>query len=112
MNPDLNPGCLTAPTITATPFLAMQPDAGQPRCRVACDARFTAPDGAVTTAQVVLFQLDDGRVGVAVYPSAARGAVLRWDHGPATDPAVIYWQAPHCAEDQCGTPCGHQEASR
>jgi hypothetical protein len=64
--------------------------------------------GASIEAKITLFELPGGTPGVGVYPTAASGAVLRWDHGPAADPRVVYWRAPHCGDDQCGSPCGHK----
>ena len=62
---------------------------------------------------VTLFQNEDLRLmGAGVYMAGrtgqpVRGTVLRWDAGPEEDPVIITWQAPHCADDECGSPCGH-----
>lgn len=62
---------------------------------------------------ISLFQGRDPRhMGVGVYVTdgdgeQVRGTVLRWDKGVGEDPRVIYWERPHCAGDQCGSPCGH-----
>jgi len=71
-------------------------------------AMFTAADGAPLPAQITLFQLADGRIGVGVYPIETKGTVLRWDRGPDADPSVIHWGAPHCDDDKCGSPCSHK----
>jgi hypothetical protein len=47
---------------------------------------------------------------VGVYPDETHGTVYRWDAGPDAAPTVIHWAAPHCAEDQCGSPCEHRGA--
>jgi hypothetical protein len=94
--------------IAVTPFRDVPPSPGQPQCKVTAAARFTSADGAVTEAEVTLFQLDDGRIGAGVHPAPDRGAVLRWDAGPHADPAVIYWQAPHCGGGECDSPCEHR----
>ena len=42
----------------------------------------------------------------------ARGTVIRWDQGVDADATFLgYWQAPHCADDECGKPCGHESPS-
>lgn len=73
-------------------------------------AVITSSTGRVTEVGLSLFMLADGRIGAGVYPSPDRGAVLRWDRGVNEDPVFIKWQAPdpHCADDLCGAPCGHQ----
>lgn len=91
--------------ITVTPFRRGPADAD---CLSAeAVAQFTSASGAVTTARAVLFQLDDGRIGAAFYPDGDHGTVLRWDSGTGAGPVVIHWQAPHCPDDECGSPCGH-----
>lgn len=73
-------------------------------------AAFTAPDGTPGhQVKVRLFQIGPV-IGVGVYPCGDRGVVLRWDDGPLEDPRVIYWQAPHCADDECGSPCSHEDS--
>lgn len=69
-------------------------------------ALFSALDGSEMPVKVTLFQLGDA-IGVGVYPTKDNGVVLRWDDGPTADPRVIYWRAPHCADDECGSPCPH-----
>lgn len=67
-----------------------------------------ADEEGLTMARVVPFKIKEtGAVGVGVYPTSKRGTVLRWDRGLLRRPTVIHWQAPHCADDQCGSPCGH-----
>ena len=114
MNPATapTPGPSAPQRISVTAFQDVPPDENPPRCRVAAVAEFTHADGTAVRARITMFQLDDGRIGVGVYPAADRGTVLRWDQGTHADPAVIYWQAPHCVDDQCGSPCGHPEAAR
>jgi hypothetical protein len=78
------------------------------------EAVFRAPDGTDLAARITLFQVAGGPPGVGVYfrdkgGNLVRGAVLRWDRGPDADPAVIYWEAPHCEDDQCDDPCGHEQ---
>ena len=102
----------TPQQITITAFRDVPPGSDHPRCQVTATAEFTHTDGAATRARITLFQLDDGRIGAGVYPAADRGTVLRWDQGTHADPTVIYWQAPHCADDECGSPCGHPAAAR
>jgi hypothetical protein len=75
-------------------------------------AVFTAADGSPLLVKITMFQLDDGRIGVGVYPTESNGVVLRWDDGPQDDPQVIYWAAPHCADDVCGSPCGHNSGGK
>lgn len=73
--------------------------------------------GADLPVTITLFQGGDPRhMGVGVYtPGAdgqpALGTVLRFDDGPDAGPRVIFWERPHCADDQCGEPCGHREAA-
>lgn len=97
------------PSVTVTPFTELPPDRDKPR-RAEGTAVFTLPDGSALQAKVSLFMLEDGRIGAAVYPDPAHGAVLRWDDGPQADPRVIYWEAPHCADDECDSPCGHRQS--
>jgi hypothetical protein len=60
-------------------------------------AVFTAPDGTPFPVVVRLFQV--GAIfGVGVYPTDARGTVLRWHDGPHEDPHVIHWAAPQSPE--------------
>lgn len=94
--------------ITVTKFEPLPPDRDHPE-RAEATAMFDGPDGVVATARISLFMLDDGRIGVGVYPTRVRGTVLRWDSGQDADPRVIFWEAPHCAADECGSPCGHAE---
>jgi hypothetical protein len=47
---------------------------------------------------------------VGVYPDETHGTVYRWDAGLDAAPTVIHWEAPHCADDECGSPCGHRSA--
>jgi hypothetical protein len=72
----------------------------------------TQPGAEDIVIRVVLFTVDrpDGTttVGAGIYPVPDHGTVLRWDHGIAAEPRVIHWAAPHCADDECGSPCGHQ----
>lgn len=92
--------------ITVTRFESLPPERDHPE-RAEAMAMFTRPDGTEATARISLFMLEDGRIGAGVYPSRDRGTVLRWDDGPDADPRVIFWEAPHCADDECGSPCGH-----
>jgi hypothetical protein len=92
--------------ITVTQFRPLPADRDHPARAVAL-AGFPQPDGTVKQAKISLFTLEDGRIGVGVYPSKDRGAVLRWDDGPNADPRVIFWEAPHCPDDECGSVCGH-----
>ena len=55
---------------------------------------------------VRLFQLSNGTPGIGIH-SKNRGRVWRWDRGFRHRPTVIHWLAPHCADDQCGSPCAH-----
>lgn len=78
-----------------------------------------AATGADVPVKIRLFQIDTGRVpfGAGVYMTdeagePQRGTVLRWDNGPAADPVVIHWEAPHCADDDCGSLCSHRKAGR
>lgn len=75
-------------------------------------------DGSDVPVEVVPFQNDDygNAYGVAVYflddhGERVRGTVLRWDRGPDAKPTVIRWRRPHCADDVCGRPCHHEQAS-
>jgi hypothetical protein len=70
-------------------------------------ASYADAGGSPLEVKIILFQLGHA-IGVGVYPTDRNGTVLRWDHGPADDPSVIHWNAPHCADDQCGSPCGHE----
>ncbi len=81
---------------------------GDGTARQEITALFTNPDGSELPVKVTLFQLAHGPIGVGVYPTAGNGAVLRWDDGPEAEPTLIHWQAPHCADDQCGAPCEHR----
>ena len=97
---------------------------------IAGGARNRPPDQAITaifrnpadgtdlpvTISVFQYGADPRLFGVGAYladenSELARGTVLRWDDGPEAAPAIIHWQAPHCAADECGAPCGHQEDS-
>lgn len=64
---------------------------------------------------------DDGeyrtdRFGVGVYMLADDGKPLhgtvtawdRWSVTPGIEPRVIEWELPHCDDDECGKPCGHE----
>ena len=80
-------------------------------------ATFRAPDGTDLQVRITLFQVAGGPPGVGVYfcdgnGDLARGTVLRWDAGPDADPTVIHWEAPHCADDECGKPCAHRRRGR
>lgn len=96
--------------IAITPFLPSQDDPGLPVHEVTATATFTRPDGTAAEARVTLFQIDgSGVIGVGVYPGPGdAGTVLRWDKGLGSAPSVVHWRAPHCADDQCGSPCGHR----
>jgi hypothetical protein len=67
---------------------------------------------------IALFQGGDPRhMGVGVYVAGedgedVRGIVLRWDRGVDEDPRIICWEAPHCADDECGKPCAHRKRRR
>ena len=93
--------------------ITVPPAAGQDGLSAKQEIRalFTATDGSPLSVKITMFQLADGRIGVGVYPTEASGTVLRWDDGPQEDPLVIYWAAPHCADDVCGAPCGHKGKS-
>jgi hypothetical protein len=93
-------------TITASPFTELPPSRDRP-LRVEASVVIRQPHGEPVTGAVSVFVLDDGRIGAAFYPDPEHGTVLRWDNGPAAGPRVIHWQAPHCPEDECGSPCGH-----
>lgn len=93
-------------SIEVTPFTGLPADDSHPR-RSEALAAFALPDGSVIGARVVLFMLDDGRIGAGFYPVPGHGTVLRWDDGPHAEPRVIQWQAPHCDADACGSPCRH-----
>lgn len=71
--------------------------------------------GADLPVTITMFQ-DGALMGVGVYVDGedgtpAMGTVLRWDSGPGADPKVIRWERPHCADDDCGSPCGHGRSS-
>lgn len=94
----------------------------RPEIRVESDSRktFTAifqGDECDLPVEIRPFQLDDPPVvGVGTYffdhsGQRIRGTVLRWDNGLDADPTVIQWRAPHCENDECGSPCEHREAS-
>jgi hypothetical protein len=90
--------------IAVTPFAAVSGDEGQPYCKVTATVQFTTA-GTVTQGRITLFQLEDGRIGVGVYPGAGdHGTVLRWDDGPGARPTVITWRAPGHAGEECGSP--------
>lgn len=93
--------------ITVTEFDRLPPERDHPE-RAEAVVMFDRPDGTAATARISLFMLENGRIGVGVYPTPERGTVLRWDDGPDADPRVIFWEAPHCADDDCGSPCGHR----
>lgn len=107
--------------ITVTSFDRLPPGRDHPE-RAEAMVMFGRPDGIGVAARLSLFMLEDGRIGIGVYPSPLigkgvhpspdRGTVLRWDDGPDAEPRVIAWEAPHCADDECGSPCGHQGGSR
>lgn len=78
----------------------------------------TPATGADLPVEIRLFQLGTGGfgfgVGVYMTDDAGRpswGTVLRWDEGPEAAPVVIQWKHPHCEDDECGLPCGHEGAS-
>ena len=48
-----------------------------------------------------------GAYGISIYPDLDYGTVRRWDRGFRHRPTVIHWAVPHCADDQCGSPCAH-----
>ena len=85
---------------------------------------FTGPDGSEYPVTASFFQTRVNGTGSAGfgYPGDSIGAglyfrredgekthgtVMRWDFGPDAEPTVGQWQAPHCTEDECGSPCGH-----
>jgi hypothetical protein len=69
-------------------------------------AFFDAPSGECVMVTLRLFCVGDV-FGVGIYPEPDSGTVLRWHDGPHAKPRVIHWQAPHCEDDQCGSPCAH-----
>jgi hypothetical protein len=86
---------------------------------------FTGPDGREFPVTATFFQVrvdGTGSAGFGRYPGDSIGAglyfrgtdgqkthgtVMRWDFGPGAEPTVGQWQAPHCARDECGSPCEH-----
>jgi hypothetical protein len=74
------------PQISATVFRPAPPHDSRPPGELEAFAEFTTPDGQAIRAKITLFQLEDGRIGAAVYPTPDRGVVLRWDDGTGSDP--------------------------
>lgn len=79
-------------------------------------AIFRDPEtGADLPVTITVFQgLNPRLMGVGVYVPGddgkpLMGTVLRWDEGTRADPRVIRWERPHCADDECGSPCGHRK---
>lgn len=98
-----------------TMVIRSEPGARSGTVSTTLDAVFQAPEhGPDLPVRIRLFQFDeDGRVGMGFYfvddnGAHVRGTVLRWDHGAHTDPTVVQWQAPHCKNDDCGSPCEHR----
>lgn len=83
---------MTTPKITVTPFVPGRttPEDDHDN-KVSAVAEYTHADGTTTQVALTLFQLDDGRIGVGVYPTADRGTVLRWDDGTDEKPTVGQW---------------------
>jgi len=100
----------TAATIIRVPRTTSAPGGAGDAETEEITAVFTNPDGSEMPVKVTFFQLGH-TIGVGVYPAADRGAVLRWDYGPAEIPNVIDWRAPHCPDDKCGSPCSHRRAA-
>lgn len=82
--------------ITVAEFDRLPPDRDHPE-RAEAIAAFDLPDGTTETLRISLFMLEDGRIGIGAYPTRDRGAVMRWDNGPANDPRIIYWESPMTA---------------
>lgn len=97
--------------ITVTPFQDVPPDPDLPVQQVTATARYIHTDGTVTETRIVLFQTDDNRAGIGFYPEEDRGTVLRLDDGTKASPTVVPWRAPHCEEDDCGSPCRHRRGN-
>lgn len=76
---------------------------------------FNDPDFGAVRVELGTFQLDDtGAPGVHTYVldndgNRVRGVVVRWDNGPDVAPMIVHWRRPHCPDDQCGSPCGHDD---
>ena len=115
--------CEQKPSAPQEPDLAIQvrptgPDDIKQAGQVVAAVFRDPATGADVPVTIRLFQLGFGAegFGVGVYMTDGagepqRGTVLRWDDGPEAEPTVIQWQASHCKDDECGSPCGHEAAS-
>lgn len=105
-------------TIRVRPGTDEELASGEPQDQLV--AAFRHPvTGALMPVTITFFQSgsDPSLMGVGIYTAdeagnPARGTVIRWDNGPDAEPAVIRWEARHCEDDRCGSPCRHRRPGR